>query len=61
MIEYMRSVMKPKGLKVPPDDVCLTPRAKHVLEYLLMRRWMEQWLTYVKWYAEVALSPEVTL
>lgn len=29
MIEYMRSVMKPKGLKVPPDDVCLTPRAKH--------------------------------
>ncbi|GFS28627.1 hypothetical protein Acr_00g0002950 [Actinidia rufa] len=61
MIDYLRSVMKPKDLRLAPDEAFLTSGVKDFPEWSLVRRWVQGWLRYVHWYAGTASSPDVTL
>lgn len=61
MIDQLRSVMKPKDLKVAPTDFFLSEGVRDMMEWTLLRQWVRQWLNYVHWYAREALSPQVSL
>lgn len=60
--EYLRVVVQPKELRLPPigenpsDGITLSEDEAEFLEYTLFRGWMQQWLKWVQWYAEVALD-----
>lgn len=55
-------VVQPKELRLPPigdnpsDGITLSEDEAEFLEYTLFRGWMQQWLKWVQWYAEVALD-----
>lgn len=38
----------------------LLQRLSRILKWSMLRCWMKQWLSYLKWYSSVACSPEVT-
>lgn len=57
MVDYLRSAMKPTDIRLVPEDKHLSPHACELMEYTLQRNWVSSWLTYVKWYCSVALSP----
>jgi len=53
--------MRPKDLRVIPDELFPTEKVKDFLEYSTLRGWMKEWLNYCHWYYVVAFSPEVNL
>lgn len=62
MADYVREVVRPKDLRLPPvaddpkDDATFSHMELEFLEYTLIRGWMEQWLKWVRWYAETGLN-----
>lgn len=36
--------MKPKDLRIPPEDVLMTSNTEELLEYSLLQRWLKKWL-----------------
>lgn len=44
MVDYLRSAMKPKDLRIPPEDVLMTSNTEELLEYSLLQRWLKKWL-----------------
>jgi hypothetical protein len=49
---YLREKMVPRQLTEPPTELQLGGGARDMLEWTMLRRWMSQWLRYLKWYAE---------
>lgn len=48
LIEILRHEMKPKELRLPPDNLFEMPGMKHMLEWMSLRGWVKQWLKYLK-------------
>ncbi|KAL0294533.1 UNVERIFIED_CONTAM: hypothetical protein Sradi_6882600 [Sesamum radiatum] len=59
LVDYLRKEVRPKDLKVVPDDLFQQPGMKDFLEWSLLRSWMR--LRLVHWYASVALRPDVSV
>lgn len=53
--------MKPRELKLIPEEFFGAPQVKEFSEYTQTRGWVHQWLKYLQWYCEIALSSEVTI
>ena len=61
IINNLRNTLRPQELRVPPDDLFFTEEQRTFQEYTQLRGWVTQWLKYVKWYWEVAVSDRVTI
>ena len=53
--------MKPKELRLPPQQYFEMESTPVALEWALYHRWMKQWLRYLQWYCQVAMRPDVTI
>ncbi|KAG6466148.1 hypothetical protein ZIOFF_076059 [Zingiber officinale] len=53
--------MKPKELRLPPQQYFEMESTPVALEWSLYHRWMKQWLRYLQWYCQVAMRPDVTI
>lgn len=60
LINIILKQMRPKDLRVIPDELFPTDKVKDFLEYSLLRGWMKEWLRYCRWYYTVAMDPGVT-
>lgn len=61
LVSYIRDQLKPKQLKVVPEEFFSQPGMAHFNEWSLTRSWMVQWLASVRWYCETALNPVVSI
>jgi len=61
IIELLRKELRPKELKLPPEELHLSSGTKSFLEWSVLRRWTRQWLQSVHWYWGVAMQPDVTI
>ncbi|MED6140682.1 hypothetical protein PIB30_095720, partial [Stylosanthes scabra] len=57
---YLRREMKPKELRIAPDELFFDGQIEFN-ERTVLRNWMSQWLKWVHWYYAVAMSENVTL
>lgn len=57
MVVYLRKEMKPRELRLAPDELFFDG----FNERTVIRNWMSQWLSWIRWYYIVALSDQVTL
>lgn len=55
LIDILRDHSRPKDLVVPDDKFYESDDHKTLLEYTVLRRWMQQWLSWQLWYCKVAL------
>lgn len=53
--------MRPRDIKLSPDELYVTPKVKDFDEYTLLRGWMVQWLKLVKWYWLIEGDPGADL
>ena len=53
--------MKPKELRLHPDNVHLGQGAVDFNEWSLVRRWVRAWLKYYAWYAKQCYNPDASL
>lgn len=61
VIERLRLVLKPRDLETPPPAHFPYPGMADFLEWSVYQGWMRDYLHYLKWYAEIALNPSVSL
>lgn len=61
IIKELRNKLRPKDLKVAPLYCYPVEQVYDFQEYAMLRSWMKEWLQYVKWYAQTALSPDITI
>lgn len=61
IIKELRNKLRPKDLKVAPLYCYPVEQVSDFQEYAMLRCWMKEWLQYVKWYAQTALSPDITI
>lgn len=61
VIDRLRDQMVPKDPITVPDKAFAYPGHRDFLEWSLYHGWMKQYLTYLKWYCEVALNPCASL
>ena len=59
ILYFVRQRLKPKELKVIPEDL-LTQGELEILERTMVRRWMAQWLKAVQYYSGTVLRDDVT-
>lgn len=57
----LRRELKPKQLRLPPDEVHLGPGAVDFLEWSILRRCVHTWLEYLAWYAQQSVHPLLNL
>jgi len=57
----LRRELKPKQLRLPPDEVHLGPGAVDFLEWSILRRYVHTWLEYLAWYAQQSVHPLLNL
>lgn len=50
IVNYLREKMRPKELKLMPDELFGHPAEKDFIEWSTLRSWVRQWLKYTKWY-----------
>ena len=60
MIAYLRRQMRPKEIKIFPQDLVFDGE-REILERTVLRKWVEQWLKYCSWYHTKAMSDEVSI
>lgn len=61
LIAKLLSELKPKELKVIPDQYFTQPGMKDFLEWSILRSWVKAWTKMVHWYSSIALLPDATL
>ena len=61
LVSWLRKELRPKDLKVAPDNYFQQIGMKEFLEWSLLRSWMSSWLKLVHWYSSKALAPDVTV
>lgn len=61
IINFLLKEMKPRELKVAPDELFATEGVKDFLQCSLIRNFVKDWLHYVSWYWSVANSPDVCI
>lgn len=59
IIAHLRTVLKPKDLRIPPEELFFT-EDQHTFQFFFPG-WVSLWLKYVQWYWEVAMSEWVTI
>ncbi|KAF9601036.1 hypothetical protein IFM89_015021 [Coptis chinensis] len=59
--EMVLDQLKPKDLRVPPDELFVTEKVQILQEYTQLRGWMKEWLAYLRWYCMVAMDPDTSL
>ncbi|KAL0291784.1 UNVERIFIED_CONTAM: hypothetical protein Scaly_2620500 [Sesamum calycinum] len=57
----LRNEMKPRDLRLTPDEFFVTEKVQDCLEWSLLRLWVRDWLKYCHWYYSLALSPDVRI
>lgn len=60
MVTFLRREMKPKEIKIFPQDLTFDGE-REILERTVLRNWMSQWLKYVSWYYTKAMSENVSI
>ena len=66
---YLRSLirdrilaqLRPRDLRVTPEELFVTPKVSYFQEYTTLRGWVKQWTTYCHWYWTVAMDPQTKL
>jgi hypothetical protein len=53
--------MKPKDLRLIPDELFVHPNVRDFQEYSTLRGWVREWLRYCHWYFCTAMQPGVRL
>lgn len=61
IINFLLKEMKPRELKVAPDELFAAEGVKDFLQWSLIRNLVKDWLRYVSWYWSVANSPDVCI
>lgn len=61
IISVLRNEMKPRDLRLTPDEFFVTEKVQDCLEWSLLRLWVRDWLKYCHWYYSLALSPDVRI
>lgn len=61
IIDKLRKELYPRELKRISDRCFIAEVVRDFLEYSMLRSWMGEWLLYLKWYWQIAMSPDVTI
>jgi len=61
IIHFLREEMRPKELRLIPDDLFATEKVKDFLEWSILRSWMKEWLAYSHRYYGTAMQPDVQI
>lgn len=61
IIDFLRKEMRPRDLRLIPDDVFSRPEDKELFEWSTLRVWVRDWLRYCRWYYGTALNDQVTI
>nr|UJQ92583.1 MAG: putative RNA-dependent RNA polymerase [Mitoviridae sp.] len=59
--EKILNEMKPKDLRLTPEELYVAPKVGDFQEYSTLRGWVKQWTTYVRWYYVIAMDPATKL
>lgn len=59
--ESILKEMKPRDLRMTPDDLYPTEGVKDIQEYTHVRGWMQQWLKLVSWYYTSMMDHDIPL
>nr|QVU28731.1 RNA-dependent RNA polymerase [Paris mitovirus 1] len=60
-VEIFLKTIKPKEIRILPEELEGSVDRVELHERTLYRNWMLQYLTHLKWYCEVAMNPDVSL
>jgi len=60
IIWFRRKELKPKEIRLPPEQLCFEGEVVFN-EHTLILNWVKQWLKWVQWYWTIAYSPDVTI
>lgn len=60
IIEMLRKELKPKELRLIPNELSFEGERDNA-EYTLVDNWMKMWLKWLLWYAQVALGPDPSI
>lgn len=61
IIHFLREEMRPKELRLIPDDLFATEKVKDFIEWSILRSWMKEWLAYSHRYYGTAMQPDVQI
>lgn len=61
IISVLRNEMKPRDLRLTPDELFVTEKVQDFIEWSLLHSWVRDWLKYCHWYSSLALSPDVRI
>lgn len=61
IVERLRKEMKPRDLRLIPDELFATEKVKDFLEWSTLCGWMKEWLHYSQYYYCTIMQPDLRL
>lgn len=61
LIDILRHEMRPKEIRMYPDEVIIAQDPLEFLEWTMLRSWVQSWLQYCRWYYITALDPGIRI